>query len=351
MVQNFPRRNGPVNTYWSHDTKGRRSRNSGEAPALSAASVQKIWTDGDLLWGTLDAGPKAWSAVIEEKGVKSYSIEWGQDGENTQGERLSGSYLDAGIFTNDSALDMQWQASAPDPDTKLRLSRPLSWASPVEEEDMPAKTIEQLTTENEQLDAKVKKFETAEAKRKTDDEATAAKITALEAKVAAKAEPKADPEKITALERSNEELKGKNAVLESGFEKLKSEQLGRDVIHICQKAIDEGVPPSKFPDFEKDPMALLAKRGGTLEALKDIAASYDRVPFGTRKFGKTDTGTASGDPEQALHLAATKLASEKNVAYTAALDLVRDQQPSVYQAAVAAREEKRTRSLEAHRGE
>lgn len=353
MVQNFPRRNGPVNTYWSHDTKGRRSRKSDEMPALKAATVQNVWVEGDQLWGTLDVGPKAWSAVIEERGVNSYSIEWGHNGENTQGEKYDGSYLDAGIFTNDSALDMQWQASAPDPDSNLRFSPPVAFGVATEEEIAMAKTLEQLQAENDTLVAKVKTFETNETKNADAIKALETRAKIAEDKATALEKKTADApanERITALETANKDLAGKNSALSSAVEQMKNEAIVRDIKAIRDERVAAGVPPSKFEGLDKDPIAFLAKRGGTVEEFRALAATYDARPLGRRDVGNPAEGGAT-EPEALLHKETMKLASEKGIAYLAALDLMKDQKPEIYMAAVEARESKRARSIALQRGE
>lgn len=95
----------PAPIYWSHESEGRRSK-SGEMPVPALGTIRRVWREGSELWAELDLGPKAWEAVVEDRGFHSFSIEADREGDRW---RLRG-----GIFTNTPAADVRFAAEEPE---------------------------------------------------------------------------------------------------------------------------------------------------------------------------------------------------------------------------------------------
>lgn len=341
LVQNFARKPGPATIYWSHDPKPRRSK-SGEMPLPAAGRILEVWREGEELWGRLDLGPRAWNAVVEERGFFAFSIEASLDLTTATGD-IDGWTLTGGIFTNNPALNVNFStAQRGDGDfPRADDSIALRGGGRKEEGNMaPTATLEtlqadvtRLTAETKQKDdrAKALEAENAELKKKLDAAPAADKVVALE-------------HRMTALEESNKSLKLEN-------DSLKKQTLARDVAQIVDTAIRAGAPPAFFGEWQKDPIAFLETRfGGKVEALKASVDALPKQPFGRTNVqtGVPATDGGAENPKEQLRLEAEKLAEEKNLSFSAALDQIRKTKPDVWKRGT---EEYHTRNYPAASGE
>ncbi len=337
LIQNFPKRPGPVPIYFSHDWKLRNSRD-GSMPLLASGNIRKVWLEGSALWGEADLGPQAWQAVVVERGFYGFSME------NTFNEPIAtghvpGWALSAGIFTNSPALDVQFAASVGD-QTTIRVTIPRRGGSGM-------RTVEELTAENAGLAKKILVFEAGQASEKTRADAAE---RALEA--AKQASPAGAPERFQALEASNKELTERNKALEARVTEVDKKQLASEVLRVHAQAVADGVRPAFFAGVKEDPIKFLAANGGTIEALEGIVARLERVPFGRRNVqsgAEGDSGSLAEGPEEEVRLEATRIAAEKSINFGQALDVVRATKPEMWQRAMAAREARRQLSIAATR--
>lgn len=106
IVANFAAKPGPVPVYFGHDNSAPRRP---DTPA--AGFVTRVWVEGDQLWNEIDLSPKAWDLIVTQRGFAGASIEAVRDKQSTLG-LLSG-WSETGLsITNNPALDVQYIAAS-----------------------------------------------------------------------------------------------------------------------------------------------------------------------------------------------------------------------------------------------
>jgi len=182
IVSNFGRIPGPTPIYFGHITPAARRT----TPA--AGVIEKVWLEGDVLWGRLDLGPTAWSSMVIERGFRSFSVELGVDVE-TPTDTVSGFSLVGGAITNYGALDVSIAAevtdSADDKHTVVCLTSGLVWPKENMMENKERLELEALQADKVRLEAEkneaVAKLTLSEQTHKTELEKRDAELATLRA--------------------------------------------------------------------------------------------------------------------------------------------------------------------------
>lgn len=313
LAANFVKRPGPKPMYAGHIPASARRT----TPAWGFAEA--AWVEDGALWNRVDLGPEAFDAIVTKRGYRSASVEIDPNFEAPTAT-VKGWSQGGLAITNTPALDVEFMFSAAGtadaPERTVCLSTGVLWT--LEE---PHMTLEQLQAAHAALETKHKEQE----KRAADAEA---KATQLETKLADAAKKAAESEGITA---ALEAQKAETA-------KLAGAMLARDV----REALTSGVSEGKLtaaqlggPQWQDDPTAAMAKLG--FAGIDGLRAFLSNAPVVTKIGGAVASGgrAPETDPVVALTAAANKIAGEKNITFTAALEVVKAEQPHVYAAGTA----------------
>lgn len=348
IAANFPKQPGPVAVHFGHlDTSTKENR---KEPA--AAFVERVWVEGDQLWGELSMTPQAMEKVVRQEGFRGFSIEADVDIPWPTGT-IDGWGLTGGSITNTPAMDVQFAAERLTIGRQaVRFSAVFPGGTPEEESMTPEQRLKKLqaalaaTTDKDAKAAiqahiedvqsliTANKAATDAAKKATDAAAEAAEATAETERVKAEAATGKDkpPKEITALQADVKAARDETAG-------LRADLTARDVKTICLGAIGEGVPPAFFaengdtPGYDTDPNKFLTLRfGGSLDALKASAAA---CPKSKETAGVGSGASGAGDPNASephtkfdgLVVAAMK---ESKVDRSDAYDLVREAEPALW---------------------
>jgi len=321
VVDNFGKTPGPVPVYFGHIP----AKDRVDTPAVGF--IESVHLEGDFLWGTLDLGPRAWSAVVSERGFRSFSVEIDFDKPIPTGE-IPGFSLDAGAITNTPALDVEFiAASVPEAGkpARIQLSAAIHapHSEPLEEIDMDLAKIKAAVEQKIRALSAFQSPNEEQVKELALQRATLAAL-APPAPAPVKADTKA-AEAMLALTKRVTDMEQTQATLVTENHGLKNTLAERKVLEIASKAIAAGKSPKFFDGHTENPVKWLEDRfGGSLAALE---ASVDVLEVRKLTDPKVKSGGGSTHEDGDIMAATHKLAAEKGIPFVEAMKLARAANP------------------------
>jgi len=307
VVANFPKRKKPVPVYFGHIDDGLRDT----TPA--AGFVESVDFDGTDLWGTIDLGPSAFDAVVNQRGYRSASVEIRRDAK-TPTEELTGWALFGLAITNNPALPVEYSIAASQAvladSASVRLT--VEFEAPRKENGIMSEqlSLTALQADKIRLEAEVAQRDEAIKAMQKSGEAAAADKTALSTEInelriklaSVSAASGAAETRVKDLEKSLDATKAENVRLTADLKKVSDSQVGAEVTRIVRAAVGRGVDPAFFDGSEKDPVAWMSAKFANLEAFKSVA---EAIP-GHK--GRVISGTAPRQDEDNQITEATRVA-------------------------------------------
>ena len=302
VVRNFGKKGGPPPpVYFGHVTPEAR------ATEPAAGFIERVFRNGELLWGDLAINEDTWEKVVAKQGFRGFSVELDYN-LKTPTSTIPGWMLTGGAITNDPALDVHFvsaTASETKADARVTLNTP---AESVVLADGPTKEEPSM----------------ADSTQSTDQ------LAALSARVAElEAAKTADSERIAQLEA---ELEQQTKSAEEARAQLTANEIRQEVV----AALAEGkMTPAQTDGYDADPVAWLT--ASPFNGVRGLRLFLSTAPV-QKKIGASTVSTgrpaAQIDPRDAFQNAvAAEMANGKN--YKAALEAVRATNPTLY-AAIAA---------------
>lgn len=298
LVSNFSVRNTPVPVYFGHiAAKDRRN-----TPA--AGFIDKVWVESGKFWGRLDLGPKAWNAVVKERGFRSFSVEIELDYAAPTGT-VKGWSLGGGAITNTPAIPFQYVAASAGDGVVPHVTLTTQVQLTNGDDNMSA----ELERQKVELEVKLSTVNT-QVKELTDKLEGMSKVHA---------------EAITALQAEND--------------KLRNEGIASVVKATIEKALTDGkVIAAEVTGYDKDPVLWLSE-----SPYKDAAAlavAFEKRPVVVNMNKKVSSGSdqkPATDEDDATTLR-KKVAAEmakNSTDFKTAMLAVRAADPELYERATA----------------
>lgn len=271
-------------------------RSMEEASGVGDGFIDQLAVRGTKLWAKMDLTSDLFQEVKARK-WRGFSVDCGR-GTVRPTKKFSGFVVARGVFTNQPATDVNFKVAA-----SAHVDVDLGAVfTPIEARDSEPGKGPRMTTENQdatvqlatakaELTVKEEKIASLSAslttanKEVVDKEreraALSTKLTDAEAQLSTarlsvdglKHQLEEKDERITQLSAELTEVKTK-------LSRQENESIGKQVLALCRKAVDEGVPPAsiaQFGDYEKDPVGMLKLSfGGSIDAFTKLLKALPR---------------------------------------------------------------------------